>query len=388
MKKIISILGSTGSVGVTTLKIIEKKKNLFKINLLSANDNYNLICDQITKYNPFFFLIFNFKIFQKVKKKFKGSKVKIINSLNDEIFIKKNDITISAISGLAGLEPTIYFIKKSKKILIANKESIICGWELINNVSKKYNTKIVPVDSEHYSIMKLIENHKLNEIKKIYITASGGPFLNLTLNKLKKINPKDALKHPKWKMGKKISIDSATLMNKIFEVVEAQKLFSLPESKIDVLIHPNSLVHAIIHLNNGLIKFLYHETSMTIPLANAIFDGKLDIENFFKKKINANQKIAEKLIFNQVDKNKFPLIKLKKIMSQYPSASIIINAANEVLVSEFLKKKIPYMDIYKQIFSIMNDRNFKKYAIKKPKNLKEIFKIDAWAKSKIKKKYD
>ena len=127
---------------------------------------------------------------------------------------------------------------------------------------------------------------------------------------------------------------------------------------------------------------------MTIQLANAIFDGKLDIENFFKKKINANQKIAEKLIFNQVDKNKFPLIKLKKIMSQYPSASIIINAANEVLVSEFLKKKIPYMDIYKQIFSIMNDRNFKKYAIKKPKNLKEIFKIDAWAKSKIKKKYD
>ena len=159
-------------------------------------------------------------------------------------------------------------------------------------------------------------------------------------------------------MGKKISIDSATLMNKIFEIVEAQKLFSLPESKIDVLIHPNSLVHAIIHLNNGLIKFLYHETSMIIPLANAIFDGKLDIENFFNKKVNANQKIAEKLIFSQVDKNKFPLIKLKKIMSQYPSASLIINAANEVLVSEFLKK-IPYMDIYKQIFSIMNDRNFR-----------------------------
>ena len=386
MKKIISILGSTGSVGVTTLKIIEKKKNLFKINLLSANDNYNLICNQITKYDPVFFLIFNFKIFQKVKKKFKNSKVKIINSLNDKIFIKKNDITISAISGLAGLEPTIYFIKISKKILIANKESIICGWELINNVSKKYNTIIVPVDSEHYSIMKLIENHKLNEIKKIYITASGGPFLNYTVNKLKKINPKDALKHPKWKMGKKISIDSATLMNKIFEVVEAQKLFSLPGSKIDVLIHPNSLVHAIIHLNNGLIKFLYHETSMVIPLANAIFDGRLDIENFFKKKINENQKIAEKLIFNQVDKKKFPFMKLKKIMNQYPSASIIINAANEVLVSEFLKKKIPYMDIYKQIFGILNDRNFKKYAIKKPKNLKEIFKIDTWAKSTIRKK--
>ena len=132
--------------------------------------------------------------------------------------------------------------------------------------------------------MKLIENHKLDDIKKIYITASGGPFLNYKLSQLKKITPTDALKHPKWKMGKKITIDSATLMNKILELIEAQKLFSIPDNKIDILIHPNSLVHAAIHLKNGLIKLLYHETSMIIPLVNAIFDGKLNIQEFYKKK--------------------------------------------------------------------------------------------------------
>ena len=236
--------------------------------------------------------------------------------------------------------------------------------------------------------MKLIENHKLNEIKKIYITASGGPFLNHNLSKLKKIKPHEALKHPNWRMGKKISIDSATLMNKVFEIVEAQKLFSIPDKKIDILIHPNSLVHAIIHLKNGLIKFLYHETSMIIPLANAIFDGNLNMDNFYKKTNYSKSVIAESLIFKKVDEKKFPLIKLKKKINQYPASALIINAANEVLVSEFLKKRIPYMDIYRQIFSIMNDRNYKKYAIKKPKTLKEIFEIDSWAKATIKKNYE
>ena len=386
MAKVISILGSTGSVGVSSLKIIEKRKNIFKINLLSANKNYNLICHQIQKYKPTFFLIFDKKIFEKVKKKFKKKNVKIINSLDEKHLIKKSDITISAITGIAGLKPTIYFIKKSKKILIANKESIVCGWELIRSYLKKFKTKLISIDSEHYSIMKLMEGYKLNEIKKIYITASGGPFLNYNFNRLKKVKPHEALKHPKWRMGKKISIDSATLMNKIFEVVEAQKLFSIPNKKLDILIHPNSLVHAIIHLKNGLIKFLYHETSMMIPLANAIFDGNLIIDNFYKSTKNSKSIIAESLEFKKVDEKKFPLIKLKNKIIEYPSTAIIINAANEVLVSEFLKKKIPYMSINKQILSIMNDSNYKKYAIKKPKTLKEIFKIDSWAKATINKK--
>ena len=385
MKKFISILGSTGSVGISTLKIIDKKKNLFKINLLSANSNYKLICNQIIKYKPNLFLIFNKKIFLKTKLRFKHKKIKIINKIDDSSSIKKNHITISAIPGIAGLEPTLQMIKKSKKILIANKESIICGWKFLNQQAKKNKTKIIPVDSEHFSIMKLLENENINEIKKIYITASGGPFLNYNQQQLKKVTPQDALKHPKWKMGKKITIDSATLMNKLLEVIEAQKLFSIPKEKIDILIHPNSLVHAIVCFKNGLVKFLYHDTTMMIPLANAIFDGKIDIKSFYKKN-SRKKEIIKNLIFTKVDKRKFPVINLKERLNELPSTPIIINAANEILVSEFLKKKLPFLNIYKHINGIMNDRNYKKYAIKKPKNIKQIFEINNWAKSFIKEK--
>lgn len=383
MKKLISILGSTGSVGDTALKIVEKRKNFFEINLLSANNNFQKICSQINRYKPNFFLISNKEVFQEIENKFKNNKVKIINKFDKNYFLKKNDITITAIPGIAGLEPTIQFIKKSKKILIANKESIICGWQLIKKEAKKYSTKIIPIDSEHYSLMKLLENHKMRDIDKIYITASGGPFLNRKPNQLKKILPSDALKHPKWKMGKKISIDSATLMNKIFELIEAQKLFSIPHKNLDILIHPNSLVHAIIFFKNGLAKFLYHETSMVIPLANAIFDGSLNIQDFYKSKKSYKSGILENLIFKKVDKKIFPLIKLKERLYKFPSTPIIINAANEVLVGLFLEKKMPYLNIYKHIFDIMKDRNFKKYAIQKPKNIEQILKISNWAKSVI-----
>ena len=152
----------------------------------------------------------------------------------------------------------------------------------MKKLASKNKTKIIPVDSEHYSIFKLIENLNQNEIEKIYLTASGGPFLNYKKKELLKISPKEALKHPKWKMGQKITIDSSTLMNKILELIEAQKLFDIPNDKLDIIIHPNSLVHAIVKKKNGLTTFIYHDTSMIIPLANAIFDGKLNIKEFYK----------------------------------------------------------------------------------------------------------
>ena len=258
--------------------------------------------------------------------------------------------------------------------MIANKESIICGWPLIKKEAIRYKAKIIPIDSEHFSIMKLIENHELKEINKIYLTASGGPFLNYTRKKFLKIKPKDALKHPKWKMGKKISIDSSTLMNKILELVEAQKLFNIPTSKLDIIIHPESLVHAIVELKNGLVKFIYHETSMIIPLANAIFDGNLEINNFFNIKKNYNDKkiIIKDLIFKKVKIQTFPIIKIKNKINRYPSSSIIVNASNEILVDQFLKKKIHFMSISKIIMTILKDRNYLKYAIKKPKNINQI----------------
>ena len=382
MKKTISILGSTGSIGLTTLGIIDKKKNIFNIFLLYANQNTNLISKQIKKYKPNFFVIRNKKVYNKIKNKFKKNKTKILNSLENLNFKKKIDISVSAIPGIEGLKPTIKVIKNSNKILIANKESVICGWDLIKkSLSKK--TKLIPVDSEHFSIFKLLKNHKIDEIDKIYITASGGPFLRYKKKQFKSITPSKALMHPKWKMGKKISIDSSTLMNKIFEVIEAQKLFNIPYNKLDILIHPESLVHAIVEFKNGLTKFIYHDTSMIIPLANAIFDDNLFIKDFLKKKTN---KFSEKLIFEKVNPKIFPAIKLKKKLGEYPSSPIIINAVNDILVEQFLKKRIAFLSIFKLIMSILNDSNYKKYAIRKPKNLNEIIKIDTWSRKAILKK--
>ena len=203
MKKTISILGSTGSVGLNVLKIFKKKK-IFAINLLSANKNYSKKFANIIEYNPKFFLINNLTVYEKVKKKFfKSKNVNIINNLNSRDKKLKSDVTISAIPGLAGLKPTIFMTGLSKKILIANKESIICGWNLIQRAAKKNKTKIIPIDSEHYSIFQLLRNHKLSEIEKIFITASGGPFFILNL-KIKKVKPKDTLKHLNGKWVKKL----------------------------------------------------------------------------------------------------------------------------------------------------------------------------------------
>ena len=387
MKKKIIILGSTGSIGSTTLKIIDKKKSSFKVILLSAKDNYSLICKQIQKYKPKYFVITNSSVFVKVKKKFKNKKINILDNYNKINFKTKIDLVISAIPGIAGLSPTLSIMKFSKKILLANKESVICGWHLIKQVSAKHQVKIVPIDSEHFSILKLIENHKLNHIRKIYLTASGGPFLNYKPYQFKKIKPKDALKHPKWNMGKKISIDSSTLMNKILEIIEAQKLFNISSKKLEIIIHPNSLVHAIVVFRNGLTKMLYHHTTMITPIANAIFDGKLDINDFYKLTTDEKKNI-ESLIFKKVNSKIFPAIKLKDKANEFPSTSIIINAANEVLVDQFLYKKITYNDIIKGIEYILRDRNYKKYAIKRPNTIKQILDIDFWAKNKILNKFN
>ena len=381
MKKKLSILGSTGSIGLSVLKIYNKRKKNFKINILAADKNYNLICKQIRELKPNFFLINNFSIYNKIKKKFKKNRTKIIK---DIIFEKnkltKSDITVSAIPGIVGLTPTIELIKKSKKLLIANKESVICGWNLIHTTAQRYKTKIIPIDSEHFSLMKLLENSKIDDVKQIFLTASGGPFLNYSLNKFKNIKPHQAIKHPKWKMGKKVSVDSATLMNKILESIEAQKLFSISQKKIKIIIHPESLIHAAIEYKNGLVKFLYHKTNMIIPLANAILEKNFQIDNF----LSSNNKKKEDLFLNKlnfynVDKKRYPIFKLKDRVDEHYSTPIIINAANEILVDQFLKKRIPFNSFYHYISKVLNDRNYKKFAVKKPKSIREILLIDQWA---------
>ena len=380
MKIKINILGSTGSIGSTTLKIIEKKKKQFIVNTLVANSNTKEIYKQIIKFSPKNFIITNKKTYEKIIKK-KIKKTNIFYKYNKYNFQKKTDITIAAIPGISGLEPTINFIKSTKKILLANKESIICGWSIIKKLAKKNKTEIIPLDSEHFSIKELTTNYSDSEIDKIYITASGGPFLNLKLNNFKNIKIKDALKHPRWNMGKKISIDSATLMNKILELLEAQKLFHFKKHKYKIIIHPQSLIHAIVKFNNGTSKFLFHETDMTIPISNAIFKSKVEIADFINQKKKENL-IFPNLTFKKVNKNKFPVIKILPKLNKYPSTPIIINAANEILVDQFLSGKISFNSIIDNLFWVLKDKYYKKYAIKTPSSLKIIYLIDKWSRKK------
>tara|TARA_B100000035_G_scaffold297074_1_gene289538 strand:+ start:3530 stop:4705 length:1176 start_codon:yes stop_codon:yes gene_type:complete len=387
MKKSLSILGSTGSIGLTTLKIIDKKKKDFKPLLFSANKNYKLICKQIQKYKPKYFVINNYNVFNKVKKRFKYIKgIKILNDFNIIKLKKKIDITITAIPGIEGLKPTIFAARFSKKLLLANKESIICGWDILKKIIKKNKTNIIPIDSEHFSIFKLLKKEDYKNINKIYITASGGPFLNFKLNNLKKVKPSDALKHPKWKMGKKISIDSSTLMNKVLEVIEAQKIFNISPKKISIVIHPESLIHALIELKNGLTYFIYHETSMTVPISNAIFEKNLDIKDFLKTNKFKFQNKLKNLTFRNVDTKLFPTVNLINDINKYPSASIIVNACNEILVDQFLRKNIEFLSIFRTIKTILNDRNYKKYAIRRPQNINQIIEIDLWSRKQTMKK--
>ena len=284
-----------------------------------------------------------------------------------------------SIMGLAGLKPTLEAIKFSHNIAIANKESIICGWNFIERDLKKFKTKFIPIDSEHFSIWSLIKNYKSSYIQKIFIT---GPFLKLSIKELKEVSANDAIKHPNWCMGKKISVDSSTLMNKVFEVIEAQRIFNLPLSKFKILIHPNSYVHAIVKFTNGTTKFLIHDTTMEIPIFNSLYfddsDKKLNSKKIDFDKIN-------NLNFIQVNNIKFPSINfLKKIPSNISLFETVLVSANDSLVDLFLNKKITYLDIYRFLNIITNQKEFVKMKLIKPSSLGQIIKLSKYVAFKIK----
>ena len=379
MKKKIAILGSTGSIGKSTLEVINKDKKNFDVILLTANNVYKKLIQQAKKFKAKNVLIKNNKFYQKVKNSLRKTKVYSGNVPVSKIISKKIDYTMSAIVGIAGLQPTLDAIKVSKVVAIANKESIICGWEILSKAKQKYKTKILPVDSEHFSIMELTKDIKDDEIEEIIITASGGPFLNASKNKLKKVLPNQAVNHPNWNMGKKISVDSANLMNKVFEVIEACKIFNFTFKKYRIVIHPQSYVHSIIRFKNGLIKMILYNPDMRIPISNILLGNKNHFSNI--KKINV--KFLSKLSFQNIDSKTFPSIKLiDKCLNSGFLAPTIINASNEVLVSLFLSKKIAFLDIVKSINRIFRDKDFKKYARRKLRSIKDIQIVDNWARLK------
>ena len=381
MKMKIAILGSTGSIGKSTLDVIRKDKNFFEVVFLSANNNYKKLIQQAKEFNVKNILIKNQIFHERTERSLKNSKTKVYSgdiSLTN-IISKKLDYTMAAIVGVAGLQPTIDAIKISKTVALANKESIICGWEILSKLIKKYKTKILPVDSEHFSIMELTKDISDEEVEEIIITASGGPFLNLPQNKLNYVKPTQAINHPNWKMGKKISIDSANLMNKVFEVIEACRIFKFNKKKYRIMIHPQSYVHSIIRFKNGLIKMILYNTDMKIPISNTLYGRKNHVLNV--KKIDAN--ILSKLSFQNVNTKRFPSIKLiNKCLNLGFLAPTIVNASNEVLVSLFLTKKIGFLKIVKTINKIFRDKDFKKHAKRKPKSIKDIQITDNWARLK------
>ena len=381
MKKKIAILGSTGSIGKSTIDILRKDKKNFDVVLLTTNNNYREILKQAKEFKARNIIINNKKHYLTSKKKLRNNKINIFNnfqSFNNK-FKSKIDFSMSAISGLEGLKPTLDLIKYSKTIAIANKESIICAWNLIQQRLNKYKTKFIPVDSEHFSIWSLLDGNSSNSVEEVIITASGGPFLKLSLNKFKKIKPQIAVNHPNWKMGKKISIDSATMMNKVFEVIEAQRIFSIDINKFKILIHPKSYVHAIVKFTNGLTKILVHDTDMKIPIFNSIYSKN----NKKIKSSKINLSILNNLNFIKVNSARFPSIKiLKMIPNKISLYETIMVSANDQLVSLFLDGKINFSDITRLLKKIMKMNIFMKYKKRVPKNFNELINLSKFVRLK------
>ena len=384
MKKKIAILGSTGSIGKNLVNILKKDKNNFEIVLLSVNKNIRELEKQVDLFGVKNLIVTDKKNYLKIKSKKKFKRKNIFNNFLsiDKILQNKVDYVMSSISGIEGLGPTIQIIKHTKKIAIANKEAIICGWNIIKKELDKNKTKFIPIDSEHFSINYALKNIHQRNVENIYLTASGGPLKDLPLSKFKNISINDALKHPNWKMGKKISIDSATMMNKVFEIIEAHNIFDISYKKLKILIHPKSYVHAIIKFKDGMIKIIAHDTSMTIPIHNSIYCD----DNKLLKTENLNIEKLNNLDLSKVDYKRFPLVKI--LLKQNNDNSLfetIIVAANDELVNNFLNKKIKFTDISKKLLAFIKLKEFNKYKMIKPKNIESIEKLNKYVRIKINK---
>ena len=375
MKKKILLLGSTGSIGKSTLNIIRNYKSKLEVVALSTNKNVRLIIKQSKEFDVKNLIINDFQSYKKILKYDLNKRIRIFNNISDFLNINKFkfDVTIVGISGFDGLDPTLKVIPHSKNLSSANKESIICGWKFINNALKKYKTNFIPLDSEHFSIWSLIKESDHKMISKIYLTASGGPFFNKPKSKISNAKISDVIKHPNWNMGHKISVDSATLMNKLFELIEASKIFNLPINKFDIVIHPKSYVHALVNFKNGLSKILIHETKMEIPIFNSIFDKTSVI---YKKNKDINFQNLNGENFIKPSNSVFPLLKVinhyKKNDSYF---EIILVTVNDYFVKKFLNGQINFQKMQIKLLNKLKDPYLSKYYKKFPKKINDIFKM-------------
>ena len=354
MKKKIAILGSTGSIGRQTLDVISSNKDNFKAEILIADNNANLLIEQAKKYRPKIVVINNQNKYKHVLNKLKVENIDVYAGYKEILNVLSNDLidtVVSAIVGYSGLEPTIYAIKAGKDIALANKETMVVAGELINSLVNKHKVKLYPIDSEHSAIYQCIIGEEENEIEKIILTASGGPFRKFKKTDLINVTKKEALNHPKWKMGEKITIDSASLMNKGLEVIEAKWLFNLSPSKIEVTVHPEAIVHSMVQFKDGSIKAQLGIPDMKIPIQFALSSPKRMASDFprlsFKKNLQLN--------FEKPNLDIFKNLKLAyQAINEGGNKPCVLNAANEIVVEAFLNNRIKFLEMSEIIEECLN----------------------------------
>jgi 1-deoxy-D-xylulose-5-phosphate reductoisomerase len=356
--KYIAILGSTGSIGTQALEVIRQNPGRFKVFVLTANNNADLIVKQALEFNPPYVVLTNEAKFTEVKDALRACNTKVLCGMDElcEVLAKPEiNVVLTAMVGFAGLIPTLAAIKAGKDIALANKETLVVAGELVYSLAKEHGVKILPVDSEHSAIFQCLAGEEHNPIEKIYLTASGGPFRGRDTEFLSTISRKEALKHPNWVMGEKITIDSASLMNKGLEVIEAKWLFDLDVSQIDVIVHPQSIVHSIVQFKDGSMKAQMGLPDMKLPIQYALAYPQR-IENNFPR---FNFLDYPNLSFEEADKKTFRNLALAfEALNTGGNMPCVINAANEVVVAEFLNMRIGFLQMSDVIEKCMREMAF------------------------------
>jgi len=356
MKKQIAILGSTGSIGTQALQVIEEHPELYEAYVLTANNQVELLAEQARKFMPAAVVIANENKYLQLKELLADLPIQVYagaDALCEVVEAKPIDVVLASMVGYAGLRPTINAIKAGKAIALANKETLVVAGELINELASQYHTPILPVDSEHSAIFQCLENN--NPLEKVILTASGGPFRTFTMEQLYHVTKAQALKHPNWDMGAKITIDSATMMNKGFEVIEAKWLFGVRPDQIEVVVHPQSVIHSMVQYEDGAVKAQLGMPDMRLPIQYA-FSYPQRIKSSFDR---LDFSLLKELTFEQPDTNRFRCLALAyEALNQGGNMACILNAANEVVVSAFLQECISFLRMSEVIEETMNKVSF------------------------------
>ena len=369
--KNISVLGSTGSIGRSSLEVIDKLSHRFKVVGLTAGRNTQLLEKQVEKFRPKIVSLERKEEAEDLRQKFRGKSIKVTfaqEGAEEVASFSENDIVISAITGIDGLRPTLAAVQEGKKVALANKESMVVAGPLIQDMIRKFGAQLIPVDSEHSGVFQCLAKEEMGNVKKVILTASGGPFFSKSPSEMNDITLEEALNHPRWKMGKKVTIDSATLMNKGLELIEARWLFGLEPRQLGILIHPQSIVHSLVEMSDGSVLAQLSPTDMKIPIQYALTYPER--EDSLLPSLDLSE--IKALEFYEVDVEKFPIVKLARLaLEDGGSFPIALNAANEVAVSAFLEQRIKFMDISDVVTEIVEN-----HQKRKAQSLEDIFDVD------------